>query len=106
VAATIGAENASGYQLATDKPVMAIGGFNGTDNSPTRAQFQSYVTAGRIHYFIASGGGMGAGPSAGGSRSSSAITAWVEANFTATTIGGTTLYDLTAISSTVSTTSS
>ena len=43
---------------------MAIGGFNGTDNSPTLAQFKAYVAAGKIHYFIASGGGMG-GPSAG-----------------------------------------
>lgn len=95
VAATIGAENASGYQLATDRPVMAIGGFNGTDNAPTLAQFKAYVAAGRIHYFIAGGGGMG-GPSAGGSSSSSAITQWVEANYSATTIGGTTVYDLTA----------
>jgi hypothetical protein len=38
---------------------------------------------------------MGGGPSAGGSSSSSAITQWVEANYTATTIGGQTVYDLT-----------
>jgi 4-amino-4-deoxy-L-arabinose transferase-like glycosyltransferase len=99
VAATIGAENASGYQLATDKPVMAIGGFNGTDNSPTLAQFKAYVAAGKIHYFIASGGGM-SGPSAGGSSSSSAITAWVEANYKSTTIGTATVYDLTAAAGT------
>jgi 4-amino-4-deoxy-L-arabinose transferase-like glycosyltransferase len=96
VAATIGAENASGYQLAADKPVMAIGGFNGTDNTPSLAQFKAYVAAGKIHYFIAGGGmGMG-GPGAGGSSSSSAITTWVEASYTATTIGGTTVYDLTS----------
>ena len=39
------------------EPVMAIGGFNGTDPSPTLAQFQAYVRAGKIHYFLASGGG-------------------------------------------------
>ena len=88
-AATIGANNASGYQLATQKPVMAIGGFNGSDPSPTLAQFQQYVADGQIHYFIASGG-MG-GPGGTGSTS---ITSWVEANFTATTVGGVTLYDL------------
>jgi 4-amino-4-deoxy-L-arabinose transferase-like glycosyltransferase len=102
VAATIGAENASGYQLATDKPVMAIGGFNGTDNAPTLAQFKAYVAAGKIHYFIGSGGGFG-GPSAGGSSSSSSITAWVEANYSSTTIGGTTVYDLTSTASSTST---
>ena len=32
----------------------------------------------------------------GGSDDSSQISAWVAANFTATTVGGTTVYDLTA----------
>jgi 4-amino-4-deoxy-L-arabinose transferase-like glycosyltransferase len=34
-AATVGSNSASGYQLASGEPVMAIGGFNGTDPSPT-----------------------------------------------------------------------
>ena len=61
VAATIGANNASGYQLAIERPVMAIGGFNGSDPSPTLAQFQQYVADGKIHWFIG-GGGMGSSP--------------------------------------------
>ena len=61
VAATTGADSAAGYQLATDDPVMAIGGFNGTDPSPTLAQFQKYVAEGRIHYYISGGGGFGGG---------------------------------------------
>ena len=95
VAATVGANEASGYQLATDDPVMALGGFNGTDPTPTLAQFQAYVDAGRIHYFIAGGRGGGFGPG-GGSSTSSAITSWVESNFRSTTVGGVTLYDLTS----------
>ncbi len=55
VAAAIGSNQASGYQLATGDPVMAIGGFNGTDPSPTLAEFQQFVSEGRIHYFIAGG---------------------------------------------------
>jgi hypothetical protein len=35
----------------------------------------------------------------GGSNDASEIAAWVEANFTSTTVGGVTLYDLTASSS-------
>ena len=66
----VGANNASGYQLASEQPVMAIGGFNGSDPSPTLAQFQQYVADGQIHWFIASGG-MGGGP--GGSSDSSEI---------------------------------
>ena len=95
VAATIGSNNASGYQLATELPVMAIGGFNGSDPSPTLAQFQQYVADGEIHWFIG-GGGMGGGQSQGGSNAAAQIAEWVAANYTATTIGGTTVYDLTA----------
>ncbi|NML53990.1 glycosyltransferase family 39 protein [Streptomyces sp. R302] len=96
-AATVGAQNAAGYQLATEKPVMAIGGFNGSDPSPTLAQFQQYVAEGRIHYFIGGGGGgEGGGGMAGGMGGGSEITAWVQETFTATTVGTATFYDLTA----------
>ena len=98
VAAAIGSQNASGYQLATGDPVMAVGGFNGSDPSPTLAQFQQYVADGKIHYFIG-GGGMGGGGmggnTTGGSNYSSQISEWVAATYTARTVGGTTVYDLT-----------
>ena len=97
VAATVSSNQAAGYQLATDAPVMAIGGFNGTDPSPTLAEFQALVKAGDIHWFIASsGGGMGGGPGGSSTTSTNAsqITAWVTTNFTAKTVGGVTLYDL------------
>ena len=92
VAATIDANNAAGYELATGDPVMAIGGFNGTDPAPTLAQFQKNVRDGKIHYFIAGGGGLGSGST---SSNASQISAWVQQNFTATTVGGVTVYDLT-----------
>jgi 4-amino-4-deoxy-L-arabinose transferase-like glycosyltransferase len=104
VAATIGANEAGGYQLATDDPVMAIGGFNGTDPTPTLAQFQQYVREGTIHYFISGGrfggGGFGGGRfgGGGGASTSSAISSWVSANFTSETVGGVTVYDLTSSS--------
>ncbi|MFJ8592070.1 ArnT family glycosyltransferase [Streptomyces sp. NPDC093598] len=94
-AAAIGAQNAASYQLSTGDPVMAVGGFNGTDPSPTPAQFKKYVADGKIHYFIASGG-MG-GSSDG---TSSRITSWVEANFKKVTVGSSTFYDLTQKAST------
>lgn len=93
VAATIGANSAAGYQLATEKPVMPIGGFNGTDPSPTLAQFQEYVRDGRIHYFLAeSAGGFGG---FGGSGTASQIRAWVEKTFPSRTVDGVSVYDLT-----------
>ncbi|MFJ5863993.1 ArnT family glycosyltransferase [Streptomyces parvus] len=97
VAAAVGAQNAASYQLATGEPVMAIGGFNGSDPSPTLAQFKKYVTEGKIHYFV-SGGGMGGGGMGGGmggSGNSSQISSWVTENFTEVTVGSATFYDLT-----------
>jgi 4-amino-4-deoxy-L-arabinose transferase-like glycosyltransferase len=95
VAAIVGANSAAGVQLATGDPVMAIGGFNGTDPSPTLAGFQAEVAAGEVHYFLASNG-SGRGGGAGRSASSEAIASWVETNFAAQTVGGVAVYDLTA----------
>ncbi|MEV5161405.1 glycosyltransferase family 39 protein [Streptomyces sp. NPDC053728] len=92
-AAAIGSQNAASYQLATGDPVMAIGGFNGSDPSPTLAQFKKHVEDGKIHYFIS--GGMGGGGGAGGEGASSQISAWVEENFKEVTVGSATFYDLT-----------
>ncbi|WP_255949326.1 ArnT family glycosyltransferase [Streptomyces odontomachi] len=116
VAAATGSQNAASYQLATDHSVMAIGGFNGSDPSPTLSQFKKYVADGRIHYFIAGGmGGMGGGPgggetaggtaggmggsSRGGSNVSSEISSWVQKTFKKVTVGDATFYDLTTKSS-------
>ncbi|MFG1967558.1 ArnT family glycosyltransferase [Nonomuraea sp. NPDC049028] len=98
VAATVGSNNAAGYQLATGQPVMAVGGFNGTDPAPTLAQFKQYVAEGKIHYFIGGGmgGGMRGGASTGGSGDAAEIAAWVQETYTAATVGNATVYDLTA----------
>jgi 4-amino-4-deoxy-L-arabinose transferase-like glycosyltransferase len=93
VAAAIGSQTAAGLQLGTQLPVMAIGGFNGSDPSPTLAQFQEYVANGQIHYFA--GGGRGFGNQNGGSSASSEISSWVQQTFTQVSIEGSTFYDLT-----------
>ncbi len=91
VAAAVGSNSASGFQLATEEPVMAIGGFNGTDPSPTFQQFQQYVADGEIHYFIGGSDRSMAGSEVG---TATEISAWVEANYTATTVDEVTMYDL------------
>lgn len=92
LAAAMGSQQAAGYQLATGLPVMPIGGFNGSDPSPTLKQFQQYVADGRIHWFV-----VGAlGRSNGGSNSSALISGWVVGNFQQKTIDGVRFYDLTA----------
>ena len=91
-AATVGSNNAAMYQLAlTDASVMPVGGFNGTDPAPTLTQFQSYVALGQIHYFI---GTSTSGSSSSGSDAAAKIAAWVADNYTATTVDGVTVYDL------------
>ena len=93
VAASAGSMSAAGYQLASGAPVMPLGGFNGTDPSPTLARFQALVASGQVHYFL--GEGLSEVPDTGGSADTVRITAWVKAHFTSTTVGGTTVYDLT-----------
>jgi hypothetical protein len=105
-AATVGSNSAAGIQLATGEPIMAIGGFNGSDPAPTLEQFQQYVSEGRIHYFLSGGGGLGGGGfrggglggPGGGSGAASQIASWVEQSFSAQTVGGVTVYDLTSAS--------
>ncbi len=109
VAASVGANNAASYQLASGKAIMAIGGFNGTDPTPTLAQFKAYVAKGEIHYFIGGGGfgggfgggGGGGGPAGGqgANGTSSSIASWVAANFRSQTVNGVTIYDLTTTTS-------
>jgi 4-amino-4-deoxy-L-arabinose transferase-like glycosyltransferase len=141
-AATDGSDSAASMELATGgTPVMAIGGFRGTDPAPSLAKFEKLVAAHKIHYYVAGGGGFGgrggggfpgaglggrgtgagtdfgdrgagdlgdrgtggfggrgAGGAGGGGASTdeAQISAWVEAHFTATTVGGETVYNLTA----------
>ena len=91
-AATTGSQQAAGYQLASQKPVMAIGGFNGSDPYPSLEQFKQYVKDKQIHYYIA--GEMG-GHQMGGSDTATQISQWVAKHYTATTVDGVTVYDLT-----------
>src|SRR5207244_7408694 len=65
VAAPTSAPQAAPFELATGKPVMAIGGFMGSDNAITVPAFQQLVREGKVHYFIGGGFGPGAGPSGG-----------------------------------------
>jgi 4-amino-4-deoxy-L-arabinose transferase-like glycosyltransferase len=94
VAATVSANTAASLELATSSAVMSLGGFNGTDPAISLAQFKQLVGAGKIHYFVADGQGF-IGSTAANTSTAYAIQQWVEKNYTSTTIGGSTVYDLT-----------
>lgn len=85
-AATGGSQSAAGLALNSDKAVMAIGGFDGSDPSPTLDQFKQYVADHEITYYVSGGFGRGG---------DSSIANWVEQNFHSTTVGSSTVYDLT-----------
>jgi 4-amino-4-deoxy-L-arabinose transferase-like glycosyltransferase len=66
-------------------PVMAMGGFTGSDPAPTLAQFQQYVKQGKVHYVLTGGGfgGGGFGGGRGGAGAGGSVDSWVEQNCTA-----------------------
>jgi hypothetical protein len=73
---------------------MSIGGWDGSDPAPTLTQFQAAVAKGEIAYYVS--GGRSGGPGGGGN---SEIGTWVAANFTARTVGTSTVYALTRLPS-------
>lgn len=81
------ANEAASIELSTGKPVLAMGGFSGSDGAMTVDKLAQLVSSGKLRYVLLSGGGPGGG-------SSSDVQQWIVAHGTAVTIGSTTLYDL------------
>jgi 4-amino-4-deoxy-L-arabinose transferase-like glycosyltransferase len=78
--ATTSSMTASPYIIATGKPVMALGGFSGSDPILTVAQLQALVANRTVRYFLLGGGGGGFGGGPGGSSSAAS---WVTNSCTA-----------------------
>jgi 4-amino-4-deoxy-L-arabinose transferase-like glycosyltransferase len=97
-AAQTAAMQSATLALDSGRPVIAIGGFSGSDPAPTLQQFEQYVAAGDVHYYVSSAGGRGGGFGGfgGGQSDASQIQTWVEAHYTKKTVGTATVYDLTA----------
>jgi 4-amino-4-deoxy-L-arabinose transferase-like glycosyltransferase len=95
--ATSGSGSAAPIIIATGKPVVTMGGFNGGDPAPTVSQLAALVRSGQLKYVLLGGGGFrggGGGPGGGGTQS--AIQQWVQAHGKAITVDGTTLYRVSA----------
>jgi 4-amino-4-deoxy-L-arabinose transferase-like glycosyltransferase len=95
IVATSSTQGAGAIQLLSQEPVMAMGGFMGSDPAPTLDQLKSLVSSGKLRYVLLAGGGPGGGR---GGDSSSAISSWVTSAGTVVNYGGNggTLYDLSA----------
>jgi 4-amino-4-deoxy-L-arabinose transferase-like glycosyltransferase len=61
--ATASSMNASSIIIATGKPVMALGGFSGSDQILTVQQLAQLVANGTVHYFLIQSGGPAGAPS-------------------------------------------
>ena len=88
------ANESAAIQLTSGRPVMAIGGFNGSDTPLTLEQFKQLVAYGKLKYYAASSRGRGGGPNGGNSE----ITNWIKKNGQVVNYGGSdvTLYELSA----------
>ncbi len=79
--ATTGSQSSASIIIASGRPVITIGGFNGGDPAPTLAQFEQLVATGQVRYVLVTGtGGVGGGIGGpgGGQGTSQAIDAWVD----------------------------
>ncbi|WP_040822880.1 ArnT family glycosyltransferase [Nocardia jiangxiensis] len=74
-AAVNGSSSAAGLELQSGKAVMAIGGFSGSDPTPTLAEFQADVKAGKIGYYVVQSNGRGQGNGSFDSRTDTTGTA-------------------------------
>jgi 4-amino-4-deoxy-L-arabinose transferase-like glycosyltransferase len=96
IAAVEGSMNAGSLELTSGQPVMALGGFLGSDPTPTLSQFQSLVAQGKVRYLLVqSDGGAIGGRASGGTVAQ--VVSWAEANGKAVTIAGVSgfiVYDL------------
>ena len=91
--AVASANESAAIQLTSGQPVMAVGGFNGSDTLLTLEQFKQLVKDGKVNYYAISSHGRGGGGPGGGNNE---ITTWVKQTGTVVNYGGSdvTLYEL------------
>jgi len=91
--AVASANESAAIQLTSGQPVMAVGGFNGSDTPLTLEQFKQLVKAGKVKYYAISSHSRGGGGAGSGNNE---ITAWVKQTGTVVNYGGSdvTLYEL------------
>jgi 4-amino-4-deoxy-L-arabinose transferase-like glycosyltransferase len=91
IVAANGSGEAGQIEIATGLPVMAMGGFTGSDPAPSLGQLKTYIASGKLRYVLI--GGNGSGFFAG---SSNDRTSWVTSTCKPVSYGtgtGAALYD-------------
>jgi len=91
IVAANSSQQAGTIELATGLPVMAMGGFTGSDPTPTLDQLKSYVASGKLRFVLVDG--LGGGGFGGGDTTDR--TSWVTSTCKVVDYGGSSssLYD-------------
>jgi 4-amino-4-deoxy-L-arabinose transferase-like glycosyltransferase len=94
IVAANSSQQAGTIELATGLPVMAMGGFTGSDPTPTLDQLKSYVASGKLRFVLVDGLGGGFGGGFGGNDTTDR-TSWVTDTCEVVDYGGSSasLYD-------------
>ena len=96
IVATSGSQEAGSIEIATGLPVMAMGGFTGSDPTPTLEELKGYIASGQLRFILMNAGGGFGGGGFGGMDDRSP---WITASCTTVDYGrgyaggGGTLYD-------------
>jgi 4-amino-4-deoxy-L-arabinose transferase-like glycosyltransferase len=82
--ATSSSQTAAPYIIVTGKPVMALGGFSGSDPILTLADLRTLIRQGQVRYFYFGFGGAGFGGAGfgGGGADNGQLVQWVESTCT------------------------
>jgi hypothetical protein len=93
MAAAVGSSTAGSLALQSGRNVIDMGGFMGSDPSPTLAQLERLIRSGQLHYVLLSGSGDAGGlPSGAGGFGRSTATAardsWIESHGSVVKIAG------------------
>ena len=94
IVAASSSSQAAPIQLAAGQPVMAMGGFNGSDPVPSLDQLKGYIASGELRFVIAQGAGLGGFGQGFGQVTG--MSGWVRSNCEIVVIPGgtsTALYD-------------
>ena len=88
------ANEAAEIQLATGRPVMAMGGFSGTDQALSLTELESDVAGGKLRYILIENASGPFGPSDDGLARSDIVNWATEHGKVVSEVGGGALYDL------------
>ena len=89
IVAANSSQQAGTIELATGLPVMAMGGFTGSDPTPTLDQLKSYIASGKLRFVLVDGGGAGGGGFGGvGGGDTTGRTSWITSTCKVADYGG------------------